>query len=75
VIPLVSADPSHAVVADVRTTVVARGDNLWDLARKFYGDGMRYSDIYLANAAAIRKPSLIYIGQIFVVPSAEARPR
>ena len=60
--------PSRAVVAEVRTTTVVRGDNLWDLARKFYGDGLRYADIYSANSNQIRSPKLIFIGQVFVVP-------
>ncbi len=60
--------PSHAVIAEVRTTTVVRGDNLWDLARRYYGDGLRYADIYSANTAQIRNPNLIYIGQIFVLP-------
>ncbi len=60
--------PTDVVVAEVQTTIVVRGDNLWDLARHFYGDGMRFRQIYAANASQIRDPSLIYIGQIFVVP-------
>jgi hypothetical protein len=63
-----AAPPTNAVVTDVRTTTVVRGDNLWDLARRFYGDGMRFRQIYDANASQIRDPRLIYIGQIFVVP-------
>ena len=63
-----AAPPADVVVANVRTTTVVRGDNLWDLARRFYGDGMRFRQIYAANASQIRDPSLIYIGQIFVVP-------
>lgn len=62
------SDPSHAVVAEVRTTTVVRGDNLWDLARRFYNDGMRYTDIFAANAGQIKNPNLIFIGQVFVVP-------
>ncbi len=62
--------PTDVVVADVRTTTVVRGDNLWDLARRFYGDGTRFRQIYAANASQIRDPNLIYIGQIFVVPKA-----
>ena len=57
------------MVAQVRTTTVVPGDNLWDLARKFYNDGTRYSDIYAANSDQIRNPSLIFVGQVFVVPS------
>jgi nucleoid-associated protein YgaU len=60
--------PADVVVANVQTTTVVRGDNLWDLARRFYGDGTRFRQIYSANATQIRDPNLIYIGQIFVVP-------
>jgi len=63
-----ASPPSNVVVADVRTTTVVRGDNLWDLARRFYRDGLRFRQIYAANASQIRDPNLIYIGQIFVVP-------
>jgi len=63
-----AAPPANVVVANVQTTTVVRGDNLWDLARRFYGDGTRFRQIYAANATQIRDPSLIYIGQIFVVP-------
>jgi len=63
-----AVDASRAVVADIRTTMVVRGDNLWDLARKFYGDGLRYAEIYNANANQIRNPKLIFVGQVFVVP-------
>ena len=52
----------------MRTYTVVKGDNLWDLAIKYYGDGLRYADIFSANASQIRDPNLIYIGQIFVVP-------
>ncbi len=67
-----TAPPSNVIVADLRITTVVRGDNLWDLARRFYGDGTRFRQIYAANANQIRNPSLIYIGQIFVVPKEPA---
>jgi nucleoid-associated protein YgaU len=71
--PPPAADPSHAVVAQIRATTVVKGDNLWDLARHFYGDGLRYADIYRANASQIHNPNLIFIGQVFVVPQPEAK--
>jgi nucleoid-associated protein YgaU len=64
-----SATAAHAVVPDVLTYSVVKGDNLWDLAVKYYGDGLRYADIFSANASLIHDPNLIYIGQIFVVPA------
>lgn len=50
------------------TLIIRRGDNLWRIARRLYGHGMRYSTIYQANAEQIRNPDLIYPGQIFVLP-------
>ena len=47
---------------------VQRGDNLWRIAESLYGDGIRYSVIYKANAGAIRDPDLIYPGQVFSIP-------
>ena len=58
--PVVHADgpsdkpPAHVVVAEVQTTTVVRGDNLWDLARRYYGDGMQFRQIYEANSSQIR---------------------
>jgi nucleoid-associated protein YgaU len=63
-----STPPKDVVVKDVRTTKVVRGDSLWRLGRRFYGNGLRYTQIYSANASQIRDPRLIYPGQIFVVP-------
>jgi nucleoid-associated protein YgaU len=47
---------------------VVRGDNLWNIARSRYGDGLRYTAIYEANKSHIRDPNLIYPGQTFVIP-------
>jgi hypothetical protein len=48
---------------------VQPGNSLWRLARRSYGEGMRYTVIYEANREQIRDPDLIYPGQVFVVPS------
>lgn len=61
---------NDAVVAQIQTTRVARGDSLWRISRKVFGHGIRYTLIYEANADQIRDPSLIYPGQIFVLPHA-----
>ena len=47
---------------------IVRGDNLWNIARTRYGDGLRYTVIYEANKNQIRDPNLIYPGQTFVIP-------
>ncbi|MBV9244547.1 MAG: LysM peptidoglycan-binding domain-containing protein [Methylobacteriaceae bacterium] len=44
------------------------GDSLWRIGQKLYGDGMRFLDIYRANARRIFNPERIYPGQVFVMP-------
>ncbi len=48
--------------------IIRRGDNLWTISRRTYGDGMRYTTIFLANKDQIRDPDLIFPGQIFMLP-------
>ena len=50
--------------------VVQPGNNLWTLARIHYGSGVRYTQIFDANAAIIADPDLIYPGQVFRMPPA-----
>jgi nucleoid-associated protein YgaU len=49
--------------------IIRRGDNLWRISRRVYGQGIRYSTIYLANQEQIRNPDLIWPGQVFTVPA------
>lgn len=51
------------------TVIIRPGDTLWQISRRVYGQGVRYTTIYLANEAAIHNPDLIEPGQIFNVPS------
>lgn len=48
--------------------VVQPGNSLWRLARRTYGEGLRYSVIYEANRERVRDPDLIYPGQVLVLP-------
>jgi len=50
------------------SVTVQPGNSLWRIARRVYGQGIRYTVIYQANAEQIRDPDLIYPGQIFVLP-------
>lgn len=53
------------------TLIIRRGDNLWMIAKRLYGQGIRYSTIYQANTDQIRNPDLIYPGQVFVIPKGD----
>lgn len=51
--------------------IIRTGDNLWTIARRVYGEGVRYTQIYQANADQIRNPHLIYPGQVFDLPETD----
>lgn len=48
--------------------VVSRGDSLWMISRRTYGDGAAYALIYNANRDKISDPDRIYPGQTFLLP-------
>ncbi|WP_375597908.1 LysM peptidoglycan-binding domain-containing protein [Devosia sp. Naph2] len=48
--------------------IIRRGDNLWTIARRVYGEGLKYTTIYQANTGQIRDPDRIYPGQVFDLP-------
>jgi len=50
------------------SVIIRRGDTLWQIARRAYGQGVRYTTIYLANEEQIANPDVIQPGQIFGVP-------
>lgn len=58
------APPEGALAVDVQP-----GNNLWRIAQRSYGEGLRYTEIYQANRKQIRDPDLIYPGQVFAIPS------
>lgn len=49
--------------------IIRRGDNLWRIARRNYGRGIKYEAIYTANQDLIRNPHWIFPGQVFVIPT------
>lgn len=48
---------------------VKRGDCLWNIAKKFYGNGNKYTTIYNANKDKIKSPNLIYPNQVLWIPA------
>ena len=53
-----------------KTYTVVKGDCLWNIAKKFYGSGAKYTVIYNANKSVIGgNPNLIYVGQVLTIPA------
>ena len=50
------------------THIVKRGDTLWGLAKKYYGDGSQYMKIANANKDKVKNPNLIIDGWKLVIP-------
>jgi nucleoid-associated protein YgaU len=52
--------------------IIRRGDNLWRIARRNYGRGIKYQAIFAANQDVIEDPHWIFPGQVFVVPTRDS---
>ncbi len=60
-------DASQLSMAPGEITVV-KGNSLWRIARRAYGEGIMYTLIYEANKEQIKNPDLIFPGQVFNLP-------
>ena len=47
---------------------VQRGDSLSKIAKRYYGNAMKYPEIFEANREVIKDPDLIYPGQVLRIP-------
>ena len=71
--PKASAEPKRETnnspaPAAAQTYTVVRGDCLWNIAKRFYGSGAKYTVIYNANRGVIGgNPNLIYPGQVLKI--------
>lgn len=69
--PAVAADvpqTTSELVPTGESVIIRRGDTLWQISRRVYGEGVKYTTIYLANEQQISDPDRIWPGQIFDVP-------
>ena len=62
------AQAAAVQLAPGQSYVVQPGNSLWQIARRTYGNGVRYLVIYSANLGQIRDPERIYPGQVFKLP-------
>ncbi len=67
-VPARPAPTAPAPATTSRTYTVKRGDCLWNIAKKYYGNGSKYTTIYNANRDKIKNPNLIYPGQVLTIP-------
>lgn len=58
------ADPTAPTLHEVK-----KGDNLWKIAEKHYGNGSKYPEIFEANKPMLKDPDLIYPGQMLRIPA------
>lgn len=65
----VQQERSSESVEQKKTYTVVAGDCLWNIAKKYLGNGMRYLEIYNLNKDKIKNPDLIYVGQVLTLPS------
>ena len=61
---------SKAKVGESVMHTVKSGDTLSKIAKKYYGDAMRYPDIFDANTPMLKHPDKIYPGQVLRIPGA-----
>ncbi|MBR2716379.1 MAG: LysM peptidoglycan-binding domain-containing protein, partial [Oscillospiraceae bacterium] len=66
--PAAEPEPAPAAEPVGQVYIVMPGDTLWGIARRFYGTGFRWGDIYYANTDVIRNPRMIYVGQTLLIP-------
>lgn len=69
-VKLAAANSRTDLREEVTTYTVKKGDCLWNIAKKLYGDGSKYMLIYNANKSVIgSNPNIIRTGQVLVIPS------
>lgn len=67
--PVRETNNSPAPVA-AQSYAVVKGDCLSNIAKRFYGNGSKYTIIYNANKGVIGgNPNLIYPGQVLIIPT------
>jgi nucleoid-associated protein YgaU len=49
--------------------VVRSGDSLSKIAKHYYGDPMKYKQIFSANTNILNNPDVIYPDQVLVIPN------
>jgi nucleoid-associated protein YgaU len=67
----IAAAPAPAA-ATSDTYEIQKGDTLWAIAEKYYGNGAKYTEIVAANQPMIKDADEIYPGQTLRIPKKTA---
>ena len=67
-----AAQKAAAEKASSKFYTVVSGDSLSKIAKEFYGDPMKYPDIFEANKPMLKDPDLIYPGQVLRIPGVDS---
>ncbi len=62
-------EPPAASAPEVQYYTIEKGDTLYAVAKEFYGDGMKYPQIFEANREVIEDADKIYPGQKIRIPA------
>lgn len=63
-----STENSPAPKKKPKTHKVVKGDSLWKLAKKYYGNGSLHAKIYNANKDKLKNPNALTVGQVLIIP-------
>ena len=67
---MAAAKPFGATLAEAsREHIVAAGDTLSHIALAYYGNAMKWENIYQANKTTMKNPHYLYVGQKILLPS------
>jgi nucleoid-associated protein YgaU len=64
----IKAVPQAAAEPESQTYEIKKGDTLWAIAEKYYGNGANYPKIVEANQPMIKDADEIYPGQVLRIP-------
>lgn len=73
----IGGDSPSDIMADIKVAddsvyarhTVASGDTLGKIAKHYYGDAMKYKDIFAANSGILKNPDVIHPDQELVIPN------
>lgn len=63
-----AAPPTDPAPGAVRMHVVQRGETLWTISKRYYGNGREWRKIYAANRNRIKNPSDVPVGIKLIIP-------